>query len=373
MILLLTAVLMADASFAAAEPPLPAVGARAAVMVDADSGDVIFSLNPDERLPMASTTKMMTALVIIESGHDLDAPVTVSQRAAEVGESSVWLQAGETLTLREMLTGMLVQSGNDAAAALAEFDAGSVEVFVEKMNARAAELGLSNTHFVNPHGLDDPEHYTSAADFARLGIEVMKHEELREIVRMPEAVIPWPGQPYGRTLFNHNHLLDAYPFVNGIKTGYTDAAGQCIVVSASERGINLIVAYLGAGSTAQRNQEVIGLLGYGFASYEETAVITTGREYASIGVPYDDGRRLSLTADRDLVSQLHFSDQVDYRLVLPEEPRLPVSAGDPVGIVEAYNGDIRLGEAFLLATEDVGEPGIGGRFRHYLGRLLPFV
>lgn len=357
----------------AAGPAPPPVGARAAVLINADNGDVIFSQNPDERLPMASTTKIMTALIIIESGHDPGAMVTVSQRAAEVGESSIWLQAGESLTVQELLTGMLVQSGNDAAAALAEFDAGSVEAFVDKMNQRAAELGMTNTHFTNPHGLDDPDHFTSAADFARLGMEFMKHAGLRDIVRMQEASIPWPGQPQGRTLVNHNHLLGLYPSVNGIKTGYTDAAGQCIVVSASERDINLVVAYLGAGSTAQRNQEVTDLLGYGFASYQAKAVVTAGQQYASIDIPYNDERQLSLVADRDLVAQLHYQDNVEYRLVLPEEPRLPVGAGDPVGIVEAYNGDARLGEAFLLATEDVGEPGFGSRLKHYLLQLLPFI
>lgn len=373
-VLVITLLGLASSPVASAqEAPPPLVSAPAAVMINADDGDILFSQNPDQRLPMASTTKMMTALLVIEGGHDLDARVTVSQRAAEVGESSVWLQAGESLTVREVLTGMLVQSGNDAAMALAEYDAGSVEAFVEKMNRRAAELGMDNTHFTNPHGLDDPEHYTSAADFARLGMEVMKHEELREIVRTPVATIPWPGQPYGRTLFNHNHLLEAYPFVNGIKTGYTDAAGQCIVVSASERGINLVVAYLGGASTAQRNQEVVDLLNYGFANYRETAIIVAGQEYTRIDVPYDTGRQLAMVADRELVRQMHLKDEVTYRLVLPEEPRLPVRKGDRMGIVEAYKGETRLGEAFLLATEDVEEPGLGSRVTYYLSRLLPFV
>ncbi|MEK7817494.1 MAG: serine hydrolase, partial [Actinomycetota bacterium] len=145
-------VVSATAGTALAEdiPPPPLISGKAAMLINADSGRVLYSFNQDERLPMASTTKMMTALLVIEDISDLNSGVTVSQRAAEVGESSIWLTAGETQTVHEMLTGLLVQSGNDAAMALAEFDAGSMEAFVEKMNKRAQELGLNNTHFANP-------------------------------------------------------------------------------------------------------------------------------------------------------------------------------------------------------------------------------
>src|SRR5665811_2473347 len=164
-------------------PVPPAVTAGSVVMINADTGQVLYSVNPDERRAMASTTKMMTALLIIENCKDLNAVVATSQRAAEVGESSIFLQTGETLTVYEMLNGMLIQSGNDAATALAEYEAGTVEAFADQMNIKAAQLGMTHTHFTNPHGLDDPNHYTTAADFAKLGRELMKYPQICEIVK----------------------------------------------------------------------------------------------------------------------------------------------------------------------------------------------
>lgn len=347
-------------------PAPPPVGGRAAVLVNPDDGRVLYSFNPDERLPMASTTKMMTALLVIENSPDLSAGVTVSQRAAEVGESSIWLQAGETLTVHEMLTGLLVQSGNDAAMALAEFTAGSMEAFVDKMNQRAVELGMNNTHFVNPHGLDDPQHYTSAADFARLGTEVMKHPVLREMVKSPQATIPWTGQPYGRTLTNHNYLLNHYSFINGIKTGFTDLAGQCIVVAASSNGTNLILAYLGGPSLAQRDQDVASLLKFGFDSYRETTVITAGEEYAAVQVPYHWGSNLPLVSSETVTRPVCVSSNIEYRVWLPDTPRLPVRRGENVGVVEAYDGDALVGSSYLVATEDYNAPGLGDKVVYYV-------
>ena len=285
-LLLLIVLLFVLAPLASAQEAqaLPPVSARSVVMLNADTGQVILSINPDERLAMASTTKMMTALLIIENCKDLNAQVTASQRAAEVGESSIFLVAGESLTVREMLYGMLIQSGNDAATALAEFEAGSVEVFDEQMNQRATRLGMTNSHFTNPHGLDDPNHYTSAADFARLGRELMKHQEIRDIVKLPEFTISWPGQPWPRVLINHNHLLEQYSFINGIKTGYTDAAGQCIVISASENGVNLIISYMGGPSLGQRDSEIVSLARYGFDSYRQQMVIAQGTELSLIHI-----------------------------------------------------------------------------------------
>lgn len=355
-------------------PPPPAIGAKSAVMINADDGRLLFGLNPDQRLPMASTTKMMTALLIIENHvKDLNQTVTCSQRCAEVGESSIWLTNGEKLTLREMLMGLLIQSGNDAATALAEYDAGSVEAFVEKMNRRAGELDLTNTHFVNPHGLDGPDHYTSAADFARLARELMKHQEIRDIVKLDEATISWPGQPYGRDLINHNHLLDLDPAVNGIKTGYTDEAGQCIIISASEGGTNLILTYLGGASLPGRNEDVINMLAYGFANYRQQTVINGGTEYGSVDLPFDYGQSLPLVSESDLVKKVFVGNTVEQRIVLPDKLELPVRKGDKVGLVEAFEGSKYLGSTYLLATEDVPPPGFRDRIKYYIEAVYNFL
>lgn len=263
---------------ASALPPIPppAIAAKAAVLLDADDGRILYSLNPNERLPMGSTTKMMTALIVVEdhveNHDDLNAIVTASRRAAAlsstVGDSSIDLQVSESLTLEQMLYGMLLPSGDDAAVALAEYDAGSVEAFANKMNQKAEELGLTNTHYTNPHGLDDPGHYTSALDNAKLGTEVMKHEEIRKIVDTYQITIPGVLGP--RHLVNTNDLLRTVSYIDGIKTGSTDAAGECIVVSADKNGVHLIFSYLGGPSLAQRDRDVMKMLAYGFAQYGVT-------------------------------------------------------------------------------------------------------
>jgi D-alanyl-D-alanine carboxypeptidase (penicillin-binding protein 5/6) len=354
-------------------PPPPENAARSAFMINADNGEVLYSKEPDLSLAMASTTKMMTALIVIENCQNLDDEVTVSKQAAEVGESSMWLEEGEKLTVRQLLDGLLIQSGNDAAVALAEYEAGSVDEFVDQMNRRAEELGLEDTHFTNPHGLDEEQHYTSARDLVTVAKEIMKYPEIRQIVATEEMTIPWAGHPYDRSLVNHNHLLWLSPTVTGIKTGYTDAAGQCIVVSATDKGINLIVSYMGGPSLDERNQDILNLLQYGFDSYQQRPVITSGEQYALVDIPYENGKSMPLVSSDDLVRMVYVGDEVEYRLVIPDKLTLPVSTGDKVGLVEAYDGDTYLGSAFLLATEDVPKPGWWDRANYVLDSVYHFL
>jgi D-alanyl-D-alanine carboxypeptidase (penicillin-binding protein 5/6) len=206
-----------------------------------------------------------------------------------------------------------------------------------------------------------------------LAREVMKHPVLREMVATKEVTIPWRGHPEGRALLNHNHLLWLTPAVTGVKTGFTDAAGQCIVVYASDKGVNLMLSYMGGPSLAQRDQEVMALLQYGFDSYQQRKVIAGGEAYADVGVPYDWGRTMPLVADGDLVEQVYVRDEIEYRTVLPEDMSLPVHRGDKVGLVEAYEGDIFLGSCYLLATEDVPEPGLLGRINYLLESVYHFL
>lgn len=358
---------------AQADSVAPGIAAKSALVMNADNGEIIYSKEPDMRLAMASTTKMMTALLVVENIPNLDEPVVISKRAAEVGESSVWLMEGETLTVRELLYGLLIQSGNDAAVALAEYEAGSAEAFTEQMNRRAVEMGLENTHFANPHGLDNPEHFSSAADLAALGREVMKYPEVRQIVVLQQSAIPMAGQPGGRLLISHNPLLGLSPTVTGVKTGFTDTAGQCIVVSASDKGVNLMLSYMGGPSQAQRSQDVLALLQYGFDSYQDRKVIVQGEEYGELDFPYERDRKLPLVSEDELVKQIYIRDQIEYRLVLPDELVLPVRSGDKVGLIEAYEGDIYLGSSYLVAAEDVPKPGFGGRITYLLESIYHFM
>jgi D-alanyl-D-alanine carboxypeptidase (penicillin-binding protein 5/6) len=291
--------------------------------------------------------------------------VTISERAATVGESSVWLTAGEQLSVEELLMATLIQSGNDAATALAEFNAGSVEAFVGKMNKRAAELGMASTHFTNPHGLDDPEHYTTASDYIILAQEFRKHPKLMEIVNCSQETISNMGQPDARLLINHNHLLDLFPVINGIKTGFTDAAGQCIIISADNEGVNLLLAYLGADSYAQRDKEVIDLVNYGLSLYRNETVIEQGGVYSRVKIPYSNDGELRLVAEEGRTGQIYYEHEVEHRLIVPEEMVLPVKKGDKVGLVSAYEGGTFIGSTYLIATEDV--PGVSwtGKVGYY--------
>jgi len=235
----------------------PAVTAQAALLADARTGAILFQRNAHQRLAPASTTKLMTALLALERG-DLADMVTVPPAALTVGEASMGLVAGETLTLEELLYGLLLVSANDAAQTIAIHIGGSVEGFVALMNARAAGMGLADTHFVNPHGLDASQHFTSAADLLTLTRQALGHADFGRIVAAPQATVA------GRVLVSTNELLGTYPGADGVKTGTTDAAGQCLVASARWEEGQAIVVLLGSGD---RYSDAAALLDFYFQHY----------------------------------------------------------------------------------------------------------
>ena len=218
--------------------------ANAAVLTDAESGRVLYDKAAHVKLPIASTTKMITALVVREHKR-LSDKVVISAEAANVGEQGIELVPGETLTVEQLLNALLIQSANDVAYALAQGTAGSVEAFSALMNKKAAELGANDSHFVNPHGLDQSGHYSTAYDLAVIGRALMKDPVLAKIVVTPHYSIPFPpGRAGMRIAQNHNEILTQYSGANGIKTGYTVPAGWCLVASAQRDGKSLIVAVL---------------------------------------------------------------------------------------------------------------------------------
>lgn len=221
------------------------VSAKSSIVIDALSGDVIFEKNADERVPMASTTKIMTALIALEQ-ENIDEEFTVDAEAIKVEGSSMGLQEGDRVTLRTLAYGMLLPSGNDAANAAACRISGSVESFVELMNSYAAELGLADTHFVTPSGLDDhtDEHYSTARDMAKLAAYAMQNEDFREICGKKTASVEFGDPPHTRWLTNTNRLLTMYEGVTGIKTGFTDKAGRCLVSACEKNGARLICVTL---------------------------------------------------------------------------------------------------------------------------------
>ena len=222
----------------------PALSARSAVLIDADSCRVLCGVLHNERMAMASTTKIMTALVAAEAG-ELDRLVSVSPDAVGIEGSSIYLYAGEKLTLRDLICAMLLESANDAAAAIAIEVGGSIEGFCAMMNEKAKELGLCDTHFTNPHGLYDEEHYTTAYELAVIASRVLANKTLRKIVSSKKMTVT-PIEGSVRVLYNHNKMLAMYDGAIGIKTGFTKKSGRCLVSAAERNGLTLIAVTLDA-------------------------------------------------------------------------------------------------------------------------------
>lgn len=239
---------------------LPEVTARSAIVMEADTGKIIYQRNAHELRYPASTTKMMTLIVALENA-DLDEVVTTSENAYGAEGSTMWLEVGERLTMEQMLYGIMLVSGNDATIAVAEHIAGSVPRFANMMTNKAHDIGATDTYFKNPNGLPDPEHYSTAYDLALIAAYGYKNPMFVKIVSTKEKFVPWSINDYDRTLTNENQMLWLYDGANGVKTGYTDAAGRCLVSAAKRDGVQLIVVVLDA---LYMWNDSIALLDYGF-------------------------------------------------------------------------------------------------------------
>ena len=260
------------------DPAPPEVTAKAWILYDASTDAVLASVQPDERRSVASTTKIMTGLLAIERG-DFDEVVTISQRAADTGEREIGLVPGEEITLGALVKAALIHSGNDAATAIAEHIGGSVEGFVDMMNQRAEELGLRNTSFANPHGLDAPGHYSSARDMLNLAREAMQHREFRDIVRSRIVVFPEAPDGAKRIGTATNLLLDDYEGASGIKTGFTFQALLTFVASAERRDRRLYAVVLGSEGSRAHLSDARRLFDYGFEDLGVYGVLATGNPY----------------------------------------------------------------------------------------------
>ncbi len=349
----------------------PTVDADAYIVVEPATGEVLAQRAPDRGLPMASTTKIMTALIVLESA-DLDDLMTVPPEAV-VGGSSGRLEAGEQLSVRDLLTALLVASGNDAAITLAEGVAGSQEAFVARMNRRARELGLTRTRFANPHGLDAPGHRSSVRDLVALSREAMKNPVFRETVALRRATIPGPGGVGTREYLSENLLLDIDPDVDGVKTGMTDGAGYALVGHARRRpeSPELYVALIGAPSESARARDGLSLLDHGRAQYAPATLIAEGTVFGRVPVDDRPGRSVPYRAASPLVAPLRLGEPVTETITAPPEISAPVEEGEVIGSVTVRQGERVLGRRDLVAAEAAGEPGLWDRVRSGFEALVP--
>ena len=295
--------------------------ASAAILVDVDSGRVLYEQNADAQMLIASTTKLLTALVALQEG-DLRETVTVSANAAGTEGSSMYLQAGEQLTLETLLYGLLLCSGNDAAVAIAEHVGGSVEGFVAKMNALARELGMTRSSFANPNGLDHENHHSTARDMATLARAAMENETLVRIASTRRVTIG------GRMMTNHNKLLGRMEGCLGLKTGYTRAAGRTLVSCAERNGQRLAVVTLQDGNDWADHQ---ALYDYGFSRYPARRAAARGETVETVPVYGGEGTSVPLVAAESFSWPLREGEELETRLELPLPLRAPVTAGARVG------------------------------------------
>jgi D-alanyl-D-alanine carboxypeptidase (penicillin-binding protein 5/6) len=325
-----------------------------------DDGTVLARNDAARERAIASITKVMTAVVALEQA-DLTDVVRVPPRVTDAGESSASLRAGEELTVAELVRAMLVPSGNDAADALAlHVGAGSADRFVDLMNAKADELGLSDTTFENAHGLDEPGHVSSARDATALvryalGIPFLRDAMSRETVTLPG----------GRTLTTTDDLLGSWPPLVGGKTGHTLDAGWSQAAAAQKPGVTVYGTVLGSDERATRNDALRELLAYGLAQYRRVQVIDHGRVYATAETGYDLPD-VEIVAPRSIVRTVRTGKPLLERVVAPTSLALPVSAGQKLGRVEVYDGNRLVAASNLVAAEAVADAGLLAKAKWYL-------
>jgi D-alanyl-D-alanine carboxypeptidase len=360
-------VLVAAAALALAAPVLaapPQVRGRSYVVGNGATGEVLLARNARQRVPIASITKLMTVLLTLERTKPDDV-VVVSPFAAGVGESSANLRAGERLTVRELLEAALIQSANDAADALAVYvGRGSEQRFVGLMNAKARKLGLRDSHFDRPDGLDAPGHVSSARDVTLLARIVMHRPLVRQIVRQRSATISG-----GRTLHTWNDLLSSYPGIFGVKTGHTSAAGWSEVAAARRQGVTVYATLLGSPDRYVRNDDLTKLLDWGFSRYRAAPVAVKGRPYARAELGYGH-EPLALLAQRSLRPSVRVDFPLVRRVIAVDAARLPVTRGQQLGQVQLFQRGKLVGAVPLVASRSVARPGLAGRAGWYAQRTL---
>ena len=347
-------------------PNAPKPNAEAWVLTDADSGLYLAGENPDEQLPIGSTTKIMTALELLKEGVDPNEEVTVPKEAeAYVGDvySNVGLIADERLSVRDLLEAALIPSGTDAAYTLAqEFGSGSVDNFVDKMNKQASSMGLQNTHFDTPAGLDSPGNYSSARDLATIAQAALKYPLFAQIVATKDATISTQNRQI--EIHNTNQLLTTYPKATGVKTGTTPEAGANLVASAADGNASYISVVLDEGEDPERFQDSRSILDYAFNNYQRQTLVSQDEVYGEESLPYRRGESVKLTAEKDVAAPVNSSSQVERRVTNQELPS-EAEAGQELGEVEVFVDGQSAGSSPLVAQEGYKEASLWDKVWYY--------
>ncbi len=346
--LLTTALLVALAPGASA---LPEISARAAIVIDGVTGQVLWGRNIHTRLPQASTTKMMTGIVALERGN-LSDTVVVSKRSSDIAGSSIYLEPGERLTFEQLLYGVMLNSGNDASNAVAEYVGGSADRFVGLMNDKAKALGLKNTHYTNPHGLPSDDHYSSVYDMAMIARYALSNPEFAKIATTKSFEAPGNGRIERRVLVNHNKLLRYFPGAYGGKTGYTSVAGRCFVGSAKRDGRYVIEALLDA---PQMWEDAEALLNHGIDDFKSQTVAKAGTAIGKVDVLGGRASQVSAILPQDVSVTIGpgMKGAVSTSYELASDLKAPIKEGQTIGSFHVKQGEKQLASFPLTAASAV--------------------
>lgn len=334
------------------------IDAEACILIDAASGRIIYQSNAHEALPPASTTKVLTALLTLKTVDDLSTTVTLPDDFVNVGESGINLQAGDSYTIEDMLYALMLRSANDAGQALAIAVSGSEEAFGKYMNDYTRELGLTDSIWSNAHGLDDDDHLASAYDLAMITREAVRYPKFNEIITTESWTLPWLDNAYDRVIYNHNQFLTTYEGADGVKTGYTEKAGNCLIASATREGMRLIGVVLNCPNQSHYTQ-MTALMDYGFANYKPLKLASAGDVVGSVRISKGAAGKVDAVLMDDIIIAVPNNSTYEpkAKIDLPSSLEAPQTTDQPVGTVtytddmgNEIKGDIYLKEAVAKFT-----------------------
>ncbi|MBQ8740564.1 MAG: D-alanyl-D-alanine carboxypeptidase [Clostridia bacterium] len=322
------------------------ISAKAAVVIDGYTGEILYSLNCDQRLPMASTTKIMTALLLCELGGDLTKEIVTTREMVTVEGSSMGLQVGDTVSYHDLLYGMMLASGNDAANTTAIAIAGSVSKFVDLMNERATQMGLKDTHFVTPSGLDAEEHYTTAYELALIAKEALANKNFAKAAASQSARLSYGNPPYNRTLTNHNKLLKMYDDIVGVKTGFTKKSGRCLVSASKKDGKFVIAVTLNDGNDWADHRTLLDL---GLSLIETKSFLP---ENSEIEICTVSGNKIKAEIPSATIN-ITENSSVTYQVYLPPFLYEPIKKGEQIGHICYYCNDNMVSDIPITANQNI--------------------
>lgn len=348
---------------------------QSAVLIEPTTNTILYENNKDEKLAPASMTKMMTMLLIMEALDNgkiaLDDMVTISKNASSMGGSQVFLEENSTIEVEQLLKGIAIASGNDAAVAMAEHISGSLEVFVEEMNKKAQELGLENTHFVNVHGLDAENHYSTAYDMSQIAVELLKHETILNYTSLYEDYLIKPDG--SKTwLVNTNKLVRFYEGVDGLKTGFTSTAKYCLTATAKKNNIRFVSVVMGVDTSEHRSVDTTSMLNYAFANYSLNTILNKEDIVGEIEVKKGKVSKGTISVKEDITDLIKKNETKDYSYNITKySVSAPLKKGDVVGSIEVIdnNGQV-VKNTDLIINEDIDKHSFFSLYYDMLKKII---